>query len=61
MCQNCGWSETQVKIQEILDTGKAGSSATSFLESVHEWVEEHEHVTEAQSKKVEEIADRVGA
>lgn len=61
MCDTCDWQETKDKIQDILNTGTASESAVAFVEDVDGWIEENEHVTEAQSDRVESIADEVGA
>lgn len=57
MCDSCEWKESLLWIEDVL--GATDGSADGFLESVYSWVEEHEHVTQSQKDKIEEIEDGI--
>ncbi|HKZ92801.1 MAG TPA: hypothetical protein VJZ50_11735 [Candidatus Limnocylindrales bacterium] len=55
MCADCGWQDYLGKIEDLQD-----DKSSEFLDSVHEWVSDNEHVTEDQARTVDRIADERG-
>lgn len=58
MCMNCEWDEYLEKVNDMLDSGDYYKSE-EFLESVRDWIEEKEHVTDKQKKAIDEIQDSI--
>lgn len=56
MCELCGFEEVMEKIDEML-TDEKYDHATNTLSNLYDWIERHEHCTEAQSALVENIEE----
>ncbi len=61
MCDKCEWSDTLTEIETALSIQGTPDSQRKFLTSVSEGVREHEHITEAQTRKVNEIINEIYA
>ena len=59
MCDSCDYHNLLERIQDLFDSGRA-DWASDTLEGIHDWVEEHEHVTDAQRRAVENIGEKAG-
>jgi len=63
MCGNCNWEEAHAQAQELLELlDQLPDAAEEFAESVREktegilvWIEESEHVTDAQETALENM------
>jgi len=66
MCDSCGWELILKNIEEGLDdiqdlpdrAEEFAFSVDEKLRSIHEWVTEHEHITDAQQ---DAVANMLGA
>lgn len=58
MCAKCDYSDYILKIDQILDVGRAPGNTVEFLESVRSQAEEREHITDSQKEAVDRIAER---
>lgn len=55
MCDTCDWEVYKDDIEMAIDD----VSDRSYLESVLEWITDHEHITLAQSEGVERWLDKI--
>jgi hypothetical protein len=68
MCDTCEWEAYLDTIQEAIDDAanlpqKAedfAASVTEKLEDIQQWVEDNEHITEAQAEAVDNMAEGIG-
>lgn len=54
MCINCDWEKILKRINTLLEKDDY-EWAFDTLEGIKEWIEEHEHVTDAQMLAIENI------
>lgn len=67
MCDNCVWADALTEIGDIMDqiddlpdqAQDFGGSVRETLQSIYDWIEENEHVTEAQEEAVDNISNGV--
>lgn len=57
MCRTCLYKSWLEKMEEMLDDFRFERSF-SFIESIYEWVEEKEHITERQIDSLKNISKR---
>jgi len=60
MCADCDHEKWAKVGNEVLNSGGLTDSDEQFLTGVVEWVEDNDHVTDAQIEKIKEKADKVG-
>lgn len=68
MCDRCEWEEWLERIREATDDASGlpdqaddfADSVTEKLEDIQAWVEEFEHITEAQAMAVENMEAGIG-
>lgn len=60
MCKNCDWEYTLEEIK-ALEENRQASFASNTLESVRNWVESNQHITDKQRAMIENIGERVGS
>ena len=57
MCDSCDYEDYLVKLSDMIENDNY-SYALDFLEGVYEWVESHEHITDAQKEGVDNVLER---
>jgi hypothetical protein len=56
MCTTCDWSEWVEVVDELLESERY-EFASTYLESVREWIVKNSHVTSAQTTAIENIRE----
>jgi len=55
MCNDCGWREYLEKASSLVE--RRGAFKMQFAQSVAEWIDENQHVTEKQKEAIDKIEE----
>jgi hypothetical protein len=51
---NCDWENYILKCEEILE-----EKEIPFVTEIHTWIDEHRHITDSQSNRIDDIFDEL--